>query len=195
MICRPGFTTKKGADLGSGRGVGMDVVRRMVDGVGGTLSMRSTLAQGTSFQLRLPLTITIIDALIIQMGSERYAVSRGDVHEVIEIQPAEIVHAQHGQIIPYRDAALPLIHLRPLFGLQSPTNGHTLYGLVSGNNGSRFALVVDRVLSLREIVVHPLSDALVAQPGITGATDLGDGQAVLILELPGLRRLARAIVS
>ncbi len=191
LMCRSGFTTKKGVDLGSGRGVGMDVVRRMVDAVGGSMSMQTTLGEGTCFDLRLPLTMTIIDALIIRLGDERYAVPRGDVHEVIEINLQDVVRTQQGELLPFRDAALPLLRLHNLFGHNADKISPRLHGLVSGDNGSSFAIVIDRVIGIREIVVHTISDELIAQPGITGATDLGDGEAVLILDLHGLRRFAR----
>ncbi|KAA3658718.1 MAG: chemotaxis protein CheA [Chloroflexi bacterium] len=191
LICQPGFTTKMDVDVGAGRGVGMEIVRRMVDAVSGTMSLHTTPGQGTRFELRLPLTMTIIDALIIHLGDERYAVPRGDVQEIIAIEPERVVRTQHGELLPYRETAVPLFHLHSLFKQERVAKPDRQYGLVGGDNGSRYVMVADRVTDLREIVVHTLSDELVARPGITGATDLGNGEAVLILDLPGLRRLAR----
>lgn len=196
FLCRPGLSTKTEADMGAGRGVGMDVVARAVDTMGGMLSMHTAPGRGTTFTLRLPLTLAIIEAFIVTVGAERYAIPQGVVNEAVEIDPTRIVRVEGGELISFRGDSLPLIHLSRLFNLATPERAagsrqRFLYGLVIGEGAGRVALVVDRVVDLREVVVRTITDPLVAQPGIAGATELGDGSVVLILDVPDLLRFAK----
>jgi two-component system, chemotaxis family, sensor kinase CheA len=120
------------------------------------------------------------------VGSERYAVPRHSVEEVIEIDPAEIVQVESGELIPFRQNPLVLIRLTNLFGLPQTRHLVRQYGLICCSNEKRAALVVDKLIGLREVVVRAINDPFVNLPGIFGATDLGDGRAVLILDAPTL---------
>lgn len=190
LICRPGFSTKQSADMGSGRGVGMDVVRRAVTSLGGSLSLETSPGQGSTFTLQLPLTLTIIDVFLAECGPETYAIPRGAVQQVVEIDPAEIVTFEGGDLIPYRGRSLPLLYLGELFAIPSKGDGSRV-GLVVGRDGGEAILVVDRVPGLNEVVVRAIHDPLIARPGISGASELGDGRVVLILNIPDLLRFAR----
>jgi two-component system chemotaxis sensor kinase CheA len=183
IITRPGFSTREEADIGAGRGMGMDVVARGVRSVGGSLSVQSRPGQGTAFIIRLPLTLAIIDAFIVCLGEERYAVPTSAVDRVVEVDPAEIVRMPSGEMLPWRGSALSLVRLGRIFGRGDPVATPGI-GLVHGPR----AVVVDRVVGLREVVVTPISDPLIAQEGITGATELGDGAVALILDLSALLR-------
>lgn len=187
IICRPGFSTRGDADVGAGRGVGMNVVAETVSAIGGSLQLKTEAGTGTTFILRLPLTLAIIDALIVSCSGERFAVPQGMVNEVFELEETKIAHlAAGGEIIPYRHSSLPILRLARLFHLPEPTQTSRPLGLLIGEGTQQFALVVDRVLGLREAVVRTISDPLIAQPGVGGATELGDGSVILILNIPGL---------
>ncbi len=185
FITRPGFSTRDEADRGAGRGFGMDVVAEMVRSFRGTLSLETTPGQGTTFILRLPLTLTIIDALLVEVHGQRYAIPRSEILEVIEVNCEQVVDSPAGTMLAFRGRSLPILPLRRLFDLP-PNPSPRGYGLLTGHPGSPVALTVDRIVGLREVVAHPLNDPLVDVPGIGGATELGDGRAVLILDIPAL---------
>jgi two-component system chemotaxis sensor kinase CheA len=188
LLCSPGFSTRDGSDRASGRGVGMDVVARAVEDLGGTLALATQAGRGTKFTVRLPLTLAIADALIVIVAGQTFAVPQSAVGEVVEVEPGAPVVLENNQLLPHRGGVVPLIRLADLFGLGGPAGAFV--ALVVGDGGA--ALGVDRVLGVREIVVRPLADPLVQVPGISGATELGDGRAVLILDAAGLARHARS---
>jgi two-component system chemotaxis sensor kinase CheA len=187
LICQPGFTTRGEADLGAGRGVGLDIVLKMVQSIGGKLDLGSAPGQGTTFLLYLPVSLTIVSALIVRCGEERCAIPQRMVDQVIEIDPAQISRVEGGELYPFRQDSLTLLRLSELFHLPcSRPPSRFLYGLVSSEADRRKALVVDQLVGLREIVVHTIVDPLIARPGIMGASELGDGSLILILDLPSL---------
>lgn len=189
LICTPGFSTQEATDRASGRGVGMDVVRRAVEDLGGDLTLTSQHGQGTRFTARLPLTLAIADALIVEVGGRTYAIPQVAVREVIPVEPAAITAMENNELLRHRAGVLPLLRLSDLFGSARPAGSFPV--LVVGEGGQAVAVAADRVLGLREVVVHPLADPLVQVPGLAGATELGDGRAVLILDIPRLSRHAR----
>jgi two-component system chemotaxis sensor kinase CheA len=190
ILCAPGFSTRTDADVASGRGVGMAVVRGVVQELGGTLSLESWPGQGTRFLIHLPLTLAIVDALLVRVGDQTYAVPQPSVREIIEVRPEEIQRVGSDEITSYRGRALPLVRLSGIFR-RNESSDHAPYALVVGSGLDTVGLLVDRVVSKREIVVRALSDPLVRVPGIAGATDLGDGRAVLILDVAALARWQR----
>jgi two-component system, chemotaxis family, sensor kinase CheA len=190
VICAPGFSTRDEADRASGRGVGMAVVRAVVEELGGALALDTRAGRGTCFSIQLPLTLAIADALIVAVGSQTFAVPQLAVREVIQVEPAALKALENNELIPYRDGVLPLVRLAAFFGL-AEQRGRTFYALVVGVGGGAVGIAVERVLGLREVVVRPLTDPLVRVPGIAGATELGDGRAVLILDPLPLARAAR----
>jgi two-component system, chemotaxis family, sensor kinase CheA len=188
ILCSPGFSTRTAADRASGRGVGMDVVLRAVRELGGTLALDTEPGQGTRFVIELPLTLAITDAVIATVGGQTFAVPQASVREVIDIPPGSVRALENHEILPYRGGVVPLLRLSSLFGLQ-PRPGRTMHAFVVGFGLSAVAVAVDRIQTQREVVVRPMTDPLVKVDGVTGATDLGDGQVVLILDL--LRVTAR----
>jgi two-component system chemotaxis sensor kinase CheA len=189
LICAPGFSTRDATDRVSGRGVGMDVVRRAVEELGGTLDMASRPGRGTRFTVRLPLTLAIADALIVAVGPQTYAAPQTAVREVVLVEPGAVATLENNELLRHHSGVLPLIRLCDLFGTPRPAGSCT--ALVVGEGRYAVAVAVDRVLGLREVVVRRLSDPLVQVPGLAGATELGDGRAVLILDAVGLARYAR----
>lgn len=190
VLCIPGFSTRDQVDRVSGRGIGMDVVRRTVEELGGSLFLHTAPGKGTRFEIHLPLTVAITEALIVQVGEQRYAVPQVAIREIIRVESAMVTSMERNELIRYRDGALPLLRLATLFGASSKAEDHFLM-LVIGEGSQGVGIAIDRVLGLQEIVVRPLTDPLVQVPGITSATELGDGRVVLILDTAGLVRGGR----
>ncbi len=190
LLCSPGFSTKEETDRASGRGVGMAVVKAMVEELSGTMALDTDRGRGTRFILRLPVTLAITDALIGRVGAEAFAIPQGAVREVIEIAEADLRQLEENEIVPYRDGALPIIRLSRLFGIASTARTGRLHVFVLGHGSAAMGIAVDRIVGQREIVVRTLADALVRVDGVSGATDLGDGRVVLILDPTVLARLA-----
>jgi two-component system chemotaxis sensor kinase CheA len=189
LICAPGFSTRDEADRGSGRGVGMDVVRLAVEGLGGSLALDSRPGTGSRFTARLPLTLVVADVLTVAVGGQIYAVPQTAVREVVPVEPDATTVLENNELIRYRGGVLPLLRLDEVFGLPRPAGGFV--ALVTGEGAGAVALAADRAIGLREVVVRPLADPLVQAPGIGGATELGDGRPILILDPGGLARLVR----
>jgi len=190
LICSPGFSTRESTDRASGRGVGMDIVAQAVEDLGGTLALSTQTGRGTRFTIRLPLTLSIADALIVTVAGQMYAVPQTAVREVVEIMPGTTTALENNELISHRGGVLPLLRLTDLFGTDHSPGAFT--ALIIGDGVATVALATDRVLGLREVVVRPLADPLVQVPGLAGATELGDGRAVLILDAVGLARYARS---
>ncbi|MGK7900349.1 MAG: chemotaxis protein CheA [Hormoscilla sp.] len=191
ILCSPGFSTKEQADLTSGRGVGMAIVKKAVQELGGLLTLETTAGMGTQFIIQLPLTLAIADALIVSVGSQTFAIPQSSIREVIELSASAITVFANNEIILYRGTVLPLLHLARLFKIPDrTTDNKSVKVVVVGNELNGVGLVVDRPLGLREIVVRPLTDPLVQAVGISGATELGDGRVVLILDVLDLIRTA-----
>jgi two-component system chemotaxis sensor kinase CheA len=225
VLCLPGFSTRDRADLASGRGVGLDVVRRAIEDLNGTLTLVTTPGQGTRFIVELPITLAIADALLIGAGEATYAVPQTSVREVVLVEPGAITSLENNELLRHYQNVLPLVRIGNVFAgihnsndqlrLGSGTrqsseeavarlpsgsrksgdfrhqDGDRLTALIVGEGKSAVALGADRVIGLREIVVRPLADPLLQVPGIGGATELGDGKPVLILDTVSLIRFAR----
>jgi two-component system chemotaxis sensor kinase CheA len=190
ILCAPGFSTRDEADRASGRGVGMAVVQTAVQELGGKLSLDSTPGQGSRFVVELPVTLAITDAIIAQVGPQTFALPQSSVREVIEVDPSTIKRFEQNEIAPYRDGVLPIVRLADRFGLQSQAR-RSLHVFVIGHGQSAVGLAVDRIVGQREVVVRTLADALVKVDGVVGATDLGDGRVVLILDAARLAARTR----
>lgn len=189
LICAPGFSTRAEADRASGRGVGMNVVSNTIRGLGGTLELKTEAGKGTLFRIQLPLTLAIADALIVQAGHHRFAVPQASVREVIQIDASEIKILENNDVIVYRGAALPLLRLTRLFGLPEDQREY-FHAFIVGSGLNTVGIAVDRILGQREIVVRVINDPLIQVAGVAGATELGDGRAVLILDAAALARPA-----
>lgn len=190
ILCAPGFSTRDETDRASGRGVGMAVVKRTVEELSGTMSVDTEPGEGTRFIIQLPVTLAVTDALIGHVGRESFAIPQSAVREVIDVASADIRQLEDNEIIPYREGALPLVRLSRVFGIESAAGDH-FHVFVIGNGAGSVGLAVDRIIGLREVVVRTIADPLVRVDGISGATDLGDGRVVLILDPAMLARLTK----
>ena len=190
ILCQPGFSTQDVADITSGRGLGMAVVRSTINELGGQLSMVTKPGHGTSFRVRLPLTLMIVDALLVEVADQIIAVPQPSLREVMQLEGEEVTTIENNEIMSYRGGVLPLVRLRSVFA-KPLAHRAKCNVLVVGSEHEPVGLVADRIRGLREIVVRSLADPLVAVPGIAGAAELSDGSVTLILDTAGLVRYAR----
>jgi two-component system chemotaxis sensor kinase CheA len=189
LICTPGFSTRDEADRESGRGVGMDVVKKATEELGGRMSLATKVGEGTTFTIELPLTLAIAEALIVSVNGQRFAVPQSAVREVLEVESASTRVLENNEIISYRGKVLPLLRLARVFEMNHQ-RGESFHVLVIGEEANAVGLAVDRILGQREIVVRAIKDPLAQSRGIAGATELGDQRVVLILDITALRQLA-----
>ena len=192
MLCRPGVSTRDEVTTTSGRGMGMDIVRRIVvDQLAGELELSSTRGVGTRFVLRVPLTVSIVDAFTLECSGQRFVVPVSMVEELIDIDPAKVVYGpiavtgaeRRGVgMLQRRGEAVPLIELATALRLGRPKE-RARKALIVRRAGEPMAFGLDRVIGQQEAVVRPLEDPLVRVQGISGATDLGDGRPTLVLDL------------
>jgi two-component system chemotaxis sensor kinase CheA len=203
LLARPGLSTKSEVTTTSGRGVGMDVVRRIaVDDLHGELSLVTAPGVGTTFSLRIPLSITIVDAFSFVCGGETFVVPVSTVEEIQEVDLTRTVRGPDRRKLPRgepdrrragraadmmqrRGEAVPVLRLDELFGLPAPTEARRK-AIIVRRNGEPYAFAVDRMLGQQEVVVRPIEDALVRVHGVSGTTDLGDGRPTLVLDLAAL---------
>lgn len=190
LLCEAGFSTRDEADRASGRGMGLSVVRTVVQELGGTLTLDTAPGTGTRFLITLPLTLAVTDALIARAGGQRFAIPQSAVQEVIEIDASAIRSLENNELVPHRGRSLPLLRLSTLFHLPADTSPR-LHGFVVGTGQDAVAIGVQRILGQREVVVRSLADSLLKIDGLSGATELGDGQVVLIVDVAALTRRKR----
>lgn len=191
LICRSGLSTREIATTTSGRGMGMEIVKRIVnEQLGGELTLQSELGRGTCFKLMVPLSISVVDAFSFVCGGRRFVTPVVTVEEIIEIDPKEVVEgvALPGQrpvrLVRRRGRAVPLLSLANLFAI--PAVAAEAKALVVRRGDETLAFAIERMLGQQEVVVRPLNDSLLKVPGVAGATDLGDGQPTLVLDLLSL---------
>jgi two-component system chemotaxis sensor kinase CheA len=191
LIVRPGLSTRESPTTTSGRGMGLDIVKRVVDGLGGELRLKTSPGTGSSFTLRVPLSISILDAFAIECSGQAFVVPVALVEEIVELEGPKLVRGPAPdtttgvRLLQRRGRVTPLLELA---GLLQLARSETLSkkALVCCRNGEPQAFEVDRMLGQQEVVIRPLEDPLVKVPGITGTTDLGDGRATLVLDLSAL---------
>jgi two-component system chemotaxis sensor kinase CheA len=189
LVFQPGFSTATKVTNVSGRGVGMDVVKTNIERIGGTVSVDSTLGEGTVWRLTIPLTLAIIQALTVDCGDQRYVVPQVAVLELVFIdgQSTKIEYASGAPVYRLRGKLLPLVRLDRALGLEVGAD-QGVYIMVLQADGRRFGLVVDRVLNTEEVVVKALNSRFKDIGLYAGATILGDGKVGLILDVSSLAR-------
>ncbi|MEQ8861270.1 MAG: chemotaxis protein CheA [Pseudomonadales bacterium] len=195
LIFHPGFSTAEEVSDVSGRGVGMDVVRQNILGLGGSVEIASDAGRGSTFTIRLPLTLAIVDAQLLQVAGQIYAVPLVSIVESFQVERANLKSiAERGQLYRVRDDYVPVVDLTSLFGIREATPQPVAGGLlvlVESGNG-RMGLLVDDLLAQQQVVIKSLESNFRAVPGVSGATILGDGRVALIVDVTGLARLLRA---
>ncbi|MHB8846539.1 MAG: chemotaxis protein CheA, partial [Nitrospirota bacterium] len=186
LIFLPGFTTSETVTEISGRGVGMDVVKRNMSRLSGMIDIETEVGEGTSFILTLPITLAIIKALIIEASGRRFAVPLGSVLEIMRVRPGQIETIETREVMAIRDETIPLLRLADVFAMPQAEQRETLFVVLVGLAERRLGLVVDRLRGQQEIVIKPLGSRLADTPGIAGATELGDKVVVLVLDVESL---------
>ncbi|MFP3725844.1 chemotaxis protein CheA [Priestia filamentosa] len=191
LIFQPGFSTADKISDISGRGVGLDVVKTTITKLGGTLSVKSEEGKGSVFTIELPLTLSIIQSMLIETAGNRYAIPLGNIVESMRLSPEEIHNIQDKHVINYRDKTIQIIALRDLFHKQKSlhqSNTEWLQVVIVKNNDRTFAVAVDKILGQREIVLKSLGVFFKESNNFfSGATILGDGRVVLIVDCEKLK--------
>lgn len=193
LIFRPGFSTAESLTMVSGRGVGMDVVKSRVEAIGGSVEVQSRLGEGTTLKLKIPLTLTIINALIVSSGGDRFAIPQGNLIELIRLQGEalgrNLVSVHGAAVCRYRGGLLPLLDLNEVLKIEAgraTRRAESVNIVVLQADDQRFGLVVDKIDDAQEIVVRPLARQLKGIACLAGATIMGDGRIALILDVFGL---------
>jgi two-component system chemotaxis sensor kinase CheA len=190
LIFLPGFSTAEQATDLSGRGVGMDVVRRNIKSLGGKIDIRSQRGRGSRFTISLPLTLAIVDGQSVCVGRETYIVPLVSIVESLQIKAGGVSRLSGaGELIAFRGDYLPLVRLHERFGFE-PRSRAVEEGLVVvvEGDGQRVGLFVDELRGQQQVVIKSLETNYGQVPGVSGATILGDGSVALILDVPGLIR-------
>ncbi|MGJ3522393.1 Hpt domain-containing protein [Nitratidesulfovibrio sp. D1] len=182
LIFAPGFSSAEKITDISGRGVGMDVVRTNIKNLKGSVSIHSEIGKGTRFTLSLPLTLAIIDALMVNVAGEMYAIPLDAVSETTKIEARRLTDVKGRKAVTLRGEVLGIASLSELLGLPKGDKQDVLSVVVIHDNDRRLGLVVDRLLERQEIVIKPLGAYLGDLKGISGATIMGDGSVILILD-------------
>jgi two-component system chemotaxis sensor kinase CheA len=191
FIFAPGFSTAAKVTNISGRGVGMDVVRNNIDQIGGTIDVRSVPGEGVSFIIKIPLTLAIVAALIVEAGGERFAIPQLSVSELVRLRHGgvhRIEHIRDTAVLRLRDRLLPVARLTRLLGLEAAgtTTEDEGFVVVIEFGSQSFGVIVDGVFQTEEIVVKPMSSRLRAIPMFSGNTILGDGSVIMIVDPNGI---------
>ena len=185
VLSKSGFSTAAAVTSISGRGVGIDVVASRVRALGGALELTSVLGRGSMFTLRLPVTLAIVRALLIRVGSETYALPAAHVIEALEYDAGAVISVRGQEAVTLRDDIVPLLRLRPRFGITRNSDEGTHIVMVEAA-GRQTALQVDSLIGQQDVVVKPYDAIHGAETLFTGATILGDGTPALIVDLGGL---------
>jgi len=184
LIVKPGFSTAAKVTNTSGRGVGMDVVKRNIEKLNGTIDIDSVVGEGTRFRIKIPLTLAIIPALLVRVGTEIYTIPLSNVEETIRINESESSFIEGVEVIRLRDRTLPLVRLSREFGTAPEAlDPDRVFVVIVSTGTRRVGLVVDELKGQAEVVIKPLVDYLQEKSGFSGATIIGDGRISLILDI------------
>jgi two-component system chemotaxis sensor kinase CheA len=197
LIFLAGFSTADQTTDISGRGVGMDVVRRNIKELGGSIEVRSSLGKGSRFVITLPLTLAIVDGQSVAVGTETYIVPLITIIESLQLKAGMVNRvAGQGEVFWFRDGYVPVLRLHEVFGLRPRTTQlHEGLIMVVEGEGKRVGLFVDDLLGQQQVVIKSLETNFRRVDGVSGATILGDGAVALILDVPGLIRVASQRVA
>ena len=183
LLFHPGFSTAKQITDVSGRGVGLDVVKSKIESLSGEVEVKSKLGEGSTWTIRLPLTLAIIQALMVCIGDEKYAISLGSIQTIEDVKASEIKYVQAKEVINLRGVVIPLIRLSEV--LDAPTNktkDDDMVVVIVKKGDKLAGLVVDELIGQQEIVIKSLGKYINKCKVISGATILGDGEVALIVD-------------
>ena len=188
FILEPGFSTARAVTTVSGRGVGMDVVRANIEGVGGTISLQSTKGCGSKFILKIPLTLAIAPALIVRVGDQRFAVPQQYVMEAVNVDEDtnNLKTMDNSQLLQLRNELIPVIALSTVLGLPETGRPEDKLVVILGMGGQKVGIIVDEIDDIQEIVVKPLGSLFSSLRMFSGNTILGDGTVILIIDPAGI---------
>jgi two-component system chemotaxis sensor kinase CheA len=184
LVFLPGFSTAKQVTETSGRGVGMDVVKTKIQALGGVVHIDSEVGKGTRTTIKLPITLAIIQAILVTDTEETFAIPTSQVSEIVRVKKSDVQKLGKTNAIVVREHVIPMMHLHQMLNLPgSDEEELELLIIYLGDENSKMALAVDSVLRQQDILVKSLNDALSGIKGVSGATILGDGQVVLVLDV------------
>ncbi len=183
LVFMAGFSTKQEVSETSGRGIGLDVVKKTVASLNGIMEIDSVPGRGTLFTIKLPLTLAIIAALMVESSGETFAIPLSGVMESIKIDSSSIHTVEGGDIIQLRDRLVPVFRLDRFFNLPRAAEREQEYVVIVGNGEKRGGIIVDRLMGQQEIVIKAMDDYLGELPGVSGGTVRGDGTVSLILDI------------
>jgi two-component system chemotaxis sensor kinase CheA len=186
LIFTPGFSTAENVTEISGRGVGLDVVKSALDNLKGSIEIETEAGKGTTFRLIVPLTLASIQALLFHVAGRLYAVPIASVVEITRVNEEEIHRVDDHEVFQLRQQVLTLVRLERLENLQAAERSKRVFVVVIGAGSRRFGLAVDKLMGEEELVIKALEDQLVTSPLVSGASILGDGTIVLILNIPAV---------
>jgi two-component system chemotaxis sensor kinase CheA len=192
LIFAPGFSTAEQLTDVSGRGVGMDVVKRNIEKVRGRIEIASTLGQGTTFTVRLPLTLAVTDGMLVRVGSERYVVPTTNIHMSFRPEPG-MLHTVggRGEVVTLRGDVMPVVRLHALFNVgDAECDPARAILMLVGDGQRKTALLVDELLGQHQVVVKALGDGVGQVAGVAGGAILGDGRVGLIVDVAEIVALA-----
>ena len=192
LIFKPGFSTASKVTSVSGRGVGMDVVKTNIEKLNGIIEVDSAPGKGTTFKLKIPLTLAIIQALLVASQEDLFAVPLSNVIETVRIVEEDIYMIEGKSVLKLREEVLPLVNMADIFEIEKILEPEKyLYVVVLGLGATKIGLIVDRFIGQEEIVIKSLGEFLKGLPGIAGATIRGDGRVTLIVDVGTLMKLAK----
>ncbi|MBI1911842.1 MAG: chemotaxis protein CheA [Deltaproteobacteria bacterium] len=185
LIFMPGFSTRDIVSETSGRGVGMDVVKENITKLSGIIDIETVKGKGTRFMLTIPITLAIIQALIVEDAGKRYAVPLNSVLEIIELRSSSLESIDAQEVISLHNRNVPSVRLSKFFGKERKTEKEVCYGIVAGLAEHRLCVIVDQLIEELDVVIKPLPRILKV-PGIAGATDMGEKGTLLVLDITGI---------
>jgi two-component system chemotaxis sensor kinase CheA len=189
LIFEPGFSTAKQITSISGRGVGLDVVRRQIDKLNGTVTVSSEHGKGTKFTIKLPLTLAIIQGLLVRVGKEIYSIPITSVIESLRLKPEDIKMIDNYEVFNIRNDVISLLRLNRLFGIKTEEQQEYNFIVIVGTAEKKMGFMVDSLIGEEDVVIKPLRDQFTNSPGIAGASILGDGSVSLIIDVGQLLEL------
>jgi two-component system, chemotaxis family, sensor kinase CheA len=187
LILSSGFSTAEKISDISGRGVGLDVVKNTIESLGGSISIDSKENAGTIFSIQLPLTLSIISVMLVEIQKEKFAIPLSSIIETAIIKDTDILHAHNQKVIDFRGKVVPLLFLKEIFEVPSEIQDDQFHSVIIVRKGDKMAgLVVDSFIGQQEVVLKSLGNYLTNVFAISGATILGDGQVALIVDCNAL---------
>lgn len=187
FIFSSGFSTAEKISDVSGRGVGLDVVKNTIEALGGSITIRSSIGKGSIFSIQLPLTLSIISVMLVEVQNEKYAIPLSSIIETAIIKKSEILHAHNQKVIDFRGKVVPLVDLKEIFEVPTSIDEDDYLSVLIVKKGDKSAgLIVDSFIGQQEIVLKSLGNYLTNVFAISGATILGDGQVALIIDCNAL---------